>query len=351
MKIGVFCERDNQQAIELRQCINTLAPGSCTQFVFPLDGSPEVAIDETGVYWDGTNVSQLDIAYIHGFSYTYPVVPAPLGNVDWSVWQVGHVLEQQGFSFLLSAFMEMERHGVKLLNPTRVYVKNFTKADLLEDLRQAGFPAPRLVCTNDTDTTKSFIEEVDADKVVWRPATGRATWQLFRDRQREHLISAEKPPILLAEVVEGPLIRSYLIDGQPLLYLERYPPDCIANPGAGMFGTETLERFQALECADVSGELRRLVSHLSLHWGQISFVLRDGRPWIYDVDPDPMFEWLPELFSQTLTEGLASRLLDIDAPASSKPLSDCPQERPTLFLRRMLYSLFELEHKKYSKEP
>ncbi|MGH6634804.1 MAG: hypothetical protein ACRED0_01260, partial [Gammaproteobacteria bacterium] len=72
MKIGIFSKRDSWQASELCQCINKLAPGSCAHFVFPEKGSPAVAIDETGVYWDDTNVTQLDIAYIHGFSYTYP---------------------------------------------------------------------------------------------------------------------------------------------------------------------------------------------------------------------------------------------------------------------------------------
>lgn len=348
MRIGIFCEPYNQQAIELRQCINTLAPGSCEHFVFPSRGSPAVAIDETGVYWDDTNVTQLDIAYIHGFSYTYPVVPAPLGNVDWSVWQVDHVLEQQRFSFLLSAFKEMERHGVKLLNPPRVYVKNYTKTDLLEDLRQAGFPVPRLVCTNDMDTTQSFIQEVDADKVVWRPATGRAAWQLFRDRQREYLVSPDRPPILLAEIIDGPLIRSYLIDQQPLLCLKRYSPICIADPETRVISAETLERFQAIECAGVYAELQRLASHLFLRWGHVSFVLREGRPWIYDVDPDPELEWLPEIFRKTLTEGLASRVLGMDAPAPGNLLTEPPQERSTLFLRRMLYSLFEFEQRKYS---
>ncbi len=344
MKIGIFSERNNQQAAELHQHIKKLAPGSCEHFVFPAMGSPAVAIDQSGVYWDGTNVAQLDIAYIHGFSYTYPVVPIPLGNVDWSVWQVDHVLEQQKFSFLLSAFSEMERNGAKLLNPPKVYLKDYAKADLLENLRQAGFSVPRLVCTNDMETTQGFMQEIDPDKVIWRPTTGRAAWQLFRDRQREYLISPERPPILLAEIIEGPLIRSYLIDQQPLLCLKRYPPTCVIN-------AETLERFQALECAEVYTELQRLASHLSLPWGQISFVLGEGRPWIYDVDPDPVLGCLPELFGKVLMEGLASSLLGKAAQGSRKPLTDTPQERPTLFLRRMLYPLFEFERRKYSKEP
>jgi hypothetical protein len=339
MQIGIFSERYDLQAERLHRHINQLAPDSCRHFTLPKDdGSPAVALDETGVYWDGVNVAELDIAYLHGFSYTYPLAPAPLGHVDWSVWQIDHLLEQQKSSFLLSAFTEMERHGVKLLNPARVYLKNFAKAELLESLRQAGFPVPRMVCTNDMEATHTFIQKVD-DKVVWRPATGRAAWQLFRDRQREHLISTEKPPILLAEIIEGPLIRGYLIHGQPLLCLNRYPPACILH-------AETLESFKAMECTEVYGELRQLAVQLSLHWGQVSFVLKEGRPWIYDVDVDPILGPMPEVFQERLIDGLARGCLGMEQ--ASEPLPDTPQVRRTPFLRRMLFPLFEFEHMKYN---
>ncbi|HUL13463.1 MAG TPA: hypothetical protein VLU73_15020 [Methylococcaceae bacterium] len=341
MKIGIFSERHDPQAERLHHQINQLAPGSCRHFALPKDdGSPAVALDETGVYWDDVNVAELDIAYLHGFSYTYPLAPDALGHIDWSVWQIDHLLEQQKSSFLLSAFTEMERHGVKLLNPAKVYLKNFAKAELLEGLRQAGFPVPRMVCTNDMETTQTFIQEVDG-KVVWRPATGRAAWQLFRDKQREYLISTEKPPILLAEIIEGPLIRSYLIDGEPLLCLNRYPPAYILH-------AETLESFKAIECPEVYGELQRLAAHLSLHWGQISFVLREGCPWIYDVDVDPILGPMPDVFQERLIDGLARACLGIGQ--ASEPLPDTPQARRTLFLRRMLFPLFEFEHMKYSNQ-
>jgi hypothetical protein len=340
MKIGIFSERHDPQANRLHQHINQLAPGSSQHFSIPKDdGVPAVALDETGVYWDDVNVAELDLAYLHGFSYTYPVAPAPLGQVDWSIWQIDHLLEQQKSSFLLSAFTEMERHGVKLLNSSKLHLKNFAKAELLENLRQADFQVPRMVCTNDMETTQAFLQEVDANKVVWRPATGRAAWQLFRDKQREYLISTEKPPVLLAEIIEGPLIRSYLIDGEPLLCLNRYPPACILH-------SETLESFQAMECPEVHGELQRLAAHLSLHWGQASFVLREGRAWVYDVDVDPLFGQMPAIFQERLVDGLARGCLGMEQ--TKEPWPDQPQARPTLFLRRMLFPLFEFEHMKYS---
>lgn len=342
MKIGIFSERHDPQASRLRDHINHLAPGSCQHFVLPKDdGLPAVALDETGVYWDDVNVTELDIAYLHGFSYTYPVAPAPLGQIDWSLWQIDHLLEQQKSSFILSAFTEMERHGVKLLNPPKLHLKNFSKADLLESLRQADFPVPKMVCTNDMEATQAFIQDVNVNRVVWRPATGRAAWQLFRDKQREYLISTERPPVLLAEIIEGPLIRGYLINGSPLLCLNRYPPACILH-------AETLESFRAMDCPEVHGELQRLAAYLSLRWGQVSFVLREGQAWIYDVDVDPIFCQVPNIVQERLVDGLARGCLGMEQKL--EPLPDTPHARPTLFLRRMLFPLFEFEHMKYSNQ-
>jgi len=146
---------------------------------------------------------------------------------------------------------------------------------------------------------------------------------------------------MLAEIIEGPLIRSYLIDGEPLLCLNRYPPAYILH-------AETLESFKAIECPEVYGELQHLATHLSLHWGQVSFVLREGRPWIYDVDVDPILGQIPDVFRERLIDGLARACLGMGQ--ASELLPDTPQARRTLFLRRMLFPLFEFEHMKYSNQ-
>jgi hypothetical protein len=345
MKIGIFSEQHNSQASRLHHHINSLIPNSCQLFTLPKDnGTPKVTLDETGIYWDNINVTKLDIAYLHGFSYTYPVIPASPNNTDWNLWQFDYLLEQQKFSFLLSAFTEMERHGVKLFNSPKIHLKNFAKQELLEDLRHTKFLVPRIICTNDIEATQTFIQDIGTQKIVWRPATGRAAWQLFRDKQREFLIAAEKTPVLLAEIIEGPLIRSFLVNGRSLLDLNRHSPACILH-------AETLESFQVVNSSEFHEELQKLVNHLSLPWGQISFILREGRPWIYDIDPDPILGQLPDLFHKRLIGGLARGILGLETGVFQEPLPESPQTRPTLFLKRMLFPLFELEAMKYNNPP
>lgn len=336
MKIGLFSQPHDSQTSALQDYINSIAPGVCQHFTVPVHGSPPVALDRSGVYWDSVNVAELDLAYVHGFSYANPVIPPSRDNLDWTVWQVDYISEQQKSSFMFSAFEEMERRGVRLFNPPRIHVQNFLKVDLLGELRGAGFQVPKMVCTNDREVVQAFGHDVE--QPIWRPVTGRAAWQAFGDKQRELLVSTRATPILLAEIIDGPLIRSYLIDGQPLL--------CLQNSAPALTPLERLEVFQEFECSEVHGELRRLAEITGLRWGQVLFVLKDDQIWVYDVDADPIFDWLPEVYQRKLGEGLAQRFLGHDI-ATGTEVSDTAHLRPTPFLRRMLRILFELEYRKY----
>lgn len=332
-RIGLFAPHTDAQAERLYAQIEALAPGACRRFALNLEnGSPRVALSEAGVYWDGCDVAQLQCAYIHGFNYSNPILPDPLDDADWTLWQMDYLVKQQTISLIHSAFAEMQRRGVKLFNPPQCHVQNFMKPQLLEKIRQAGFNVPRLVVTNAADSAKTLADEINP--LLWRPATGRAGWQLFGDRQRELLIAPDKPPVLLAEAVAGPLIRAYLFAGKPLFCLQYRVP--AAQP------LERLEVFQAIECPEVYGELQRLTETLALQWGLVLFVLKDGQPWIYDIDPDPLFKMLPELYQQQFAERLARGLLGEDLSGLA-PLTQDPQPRPTLFLRRMLRVLFDIE--------
>jgi hypothetical protein len=279
----------------------------------------------------------LDVAYVHGFSYMNPVVPSPVREKDWSVWQADYLIEQQKFSFLYSLFTELERGGVKLINSPKVHLKNFAKPTFLQGLKRSGFLTPKLLCTNDMESVMKFCSQ--NDRTVWRPTSGRAAWQLFLEKQRQYLIKKNSPPILLAEAADGPLLRGYIFDGEALLILKNSVPD--PNP------PEKLEQFSHMECDEINDELRGLASKTAITWALVHFVLKEGRPCIFDIDVDPILNWLPEFYRKYLTEKLAHRLAGIKYKTILAGEENLPNERPTIFLRRMLQILFEFERSKY----
>ena len=337
IRVGLFSPQGDKQTGLLQRRLDELAPGASRHFTVPEAGAPPVALDSAAIEWDGINVAELERGYIHRFRYANPAIPRALEDADWTLWQTDYITDQQRASFLHSAFAELERRGVRLFNPPSVQVDAFALANLFEVLRQSGFRVPPLICTNDRDAAEAFSEGVGIS--VWRPATGRAPWQRFTPYRRERVMALDKPPILIAGVVEGPLIRGYLFDGKPLLMLKSKAP-AFAPP------LERLEVLIAVECPEVHSELERLAVAIELRWAAVSFVVQNGEPWIFSIDPDPLWAELPGPYRDRVVTGLAKGLAGEEVTALGG-LTEEPQPRETLFLRRMLQPLFELEHRKY----
>jgi hypothetical protein len=337
IRVGLFSSRGDKQTSLLQRRLDELAPGVAYHFTIPEAGTPPVALDSMRVEWDGINAAELEHGYVHGFRYENPAIPRALEDAEWTLWQTDYITDQQRASFLHSAFSELERRGVRLFNSPNAHVHAFALPNLLETLRQNGFRVPPLVCTNDRDAAETFCEQVGV--TVWRPTTGRAPWQRCTPYRRDRVMGLDKPPILIAGVVDGPLIRAYLFNGKPLLLVKAKAP-AFAPP------LERLEVFIATECPEAYEHLERLTKTIGLRWGVVSFVSQDHQPWIYGIDPDPVWTQLPGSFGERVLSGLAKGLLGEDVSALGE-LPDQPQARETLFLRRMLQPLFELEHRKY----
>ena len=349
MNVGVFAWQNNKQARQLHNILNAFIPGSAIQYDLALDQPDQCSMDAAGIEWNRLALSPAvpslaesqSIAFLHGFSYCDPVIPPcdSATDVDWSLWRFDYIASQQKYSFLYSVFSELQRRGVKIVNAPDAQLSVFMKPFLLEQLRQAKFNVPSTLCTNNMGIAKEFC--ASAGRVFWRPATGRAAWQMFLKRQREALISNKKPPVLLAEGVEGPFMAGYYFEGKLLLLLERKSPCLVPE--------ETLESFRIVDQKTAPPELARICGVLKIPWLQVLFVLKDGKAWIYDIDADPLFEGLPAVYSEILSARLAAALLNMDATAMKESLqSKETGQRPTLFLRRMLQILFEFEQSKYA---
>jgi len=314
-----------------------MSESPCELFLMDLGPDSEVILDASGIFWNGRNLTNMDIAYVHGFSYMNPVIPSANTNKDWSSWQQDYLIDQQKDSFLYSVLAELERYGVTLINPPNVHLDNFMKPFLLEKLRRAGFLIPNLLCSNDMQSVKAFCSR--NERTVWRPVSGRAAWQLFLDKQRDHLIRKDSPPVLLAEAVKGPFVRGFLYDDEPLLMLKCHSPD--PTP------PERLERFHHMECFETQDALKRLSTVTGARWALVHFVLTEKGPWIYDIDVDPILDWLPDVYRKDVTAMLAARLVGRKDKGCVTVEKNTPRERPTLFLRQMLRILFEFEKSKY----
>jgi hypothetical protein len=298
------------------------------------------SLGEAGVHWDGHDLNGFDTLFIHGFRYEDPVIPAADPVVDWSLWQAEHVRRQQRYSFLYSLLSRLEAGPATLFNTPSAHLDAFSRHHQLELLEKAGVPVARTLCTNDAEVARDFHHAVTeaGGLAVWRTVTGRSAWQIFRDRQRSHLMGADKPPVLIAPIVPGPVRRAFAVSGTTVLTLESAPPTDE--------GLERLELFQPLAGPLPTTEAAIAGAALTaagLGWGSVLYVAGPDGPVVFDIDADPVITDLPRALSEYLLDHLAARLTGQGAPVTAA--SDV-HARESLFLRRMLRIQFDMEKTK-----
>lgn len=337
MTIAVFAPRDAAFARRLTARVAALSDQPARLFPVDPDGEVPAALNGSELSWGGEPLGQASTVFISGFRYEDPVLPPADDAVDWSFWQCRHVLRQQSYSFCWSFFSRLEATGAALYNPPSALLKLFARSQPLDALRAAGLTTPAVTLTNDPVLAEEAQQRHPA--VVWRPATGRAAWQLFRDKQRRHLVGADKPPVLLAPAQAGMLLRVYVIDGQIALAFTAAPP-----------AREDVERFELTRCVDPAAipgldRLAAAAQVLGLRWAAFTVVSGEQDVTVYDVDADPVVGDLPPSLQGHLAEALACAL-------TGRPLPAAPAEglapRDTLLLRRMLVIQFEMEATKHA---
>jgi hypothetical protein len=338
VRIGVFCPVGDRVAGLVLDQLERLAPNAARRF--DLDGTDPVSIDGDGVSWGAAPLTGLEAAYVRGFRFEDPVTPRPKEQADWSLWQPSYVLDQQRYSFDYSLLCRLEATGAKLYNGVEAHLLAAAKFAQLQRLRQQGVAVPAMLCGNDDGAVGAFCEA--HEKVLWRTGTGRCAWQLFLDKQRRFLVAPSKPPVILAALAAGRLLRAFVFDGRPVLGLETLAPEC-----------ENLEFLEACRWVDVVGDadvLRAAARAAGANWCQILYVSTDDGPVVYDVDPDPVLEELPAAVREYLTAAVAHGLLGrLPELAPTKALREEAFERQSLFLRRMLRILFRMERSKYEE--
>lgn len=335
MKIGIFAHSDNETALSLFEQGKTLT-SECYFYNTKSIKHAEIYLGENEITWDDQELTLLDKAIIFDTAYQDPVMPNQKMRSDWTLWQDGYLHDQQLYSFWFSLFTEMERRGVRVYNAPRQTILDFVKYDLLELLRDKGLKVPGMICTNDPEQAQAFSQAYET--VVWRPVTGKAAWQLFKDKQRLYLVDHNKPPIIIAEVVKGPYQRGFLLDGDVLLNLSFKTPS--------QFPAEVLEQFQCVEYHHLIPVFQAISQQLDIRWAQIFTIHAAGGVYIYDVDMSPVLEQLPAAVHQKLIEMMAVHLNNGDM-TKIEPL-DGEYERSTIFTRRMLDILYEFEQSKYN---
>lgn len=338
MSFVIFSPRDAVFAGLLAERLAELSGAPADHFIIEPRPDAPASVDGAALSWGGVRLDAARGVYVGGFRYEDPVLPPPSLEADWSFWQSRHVLRQQSYSFMWSLLSRVEAAGVRLYNPPSSHLNLFCRQRPLDQLRAAGLAAAATTLTNDP----AVAAEAQArhETTVWRPANGRAAWQVFRDKQRRHLIGADRPPVLLAPAAPGVLTRLYVVNGEIALALSAAPP-----------ARDAVERFEVMLGIDpatlpgAAEAARRAAEVLNLSWTALTALVTDQGLTFYDVDPDPAADDLPPAVQAHLADALACGMTGRAIPA---PPADLRAPRETLLLRRMLAIQFEMEATKHA---
>lgn len=341
MKIGVLAEPSDTCARELASKLGEFSGRPCPVFDLKVQPGTEVCMDRSRIEWAGINLADFDKIVVAGFDFEDPQVPRATPSADWGVWQIDYIVDQQRRSFVTSVLRDLERRGVRLVNSWQALQLGFAKARMLGELQRGGYWVPPWLCSNETAVVRRFCDL--HERVVWRPNAGGAMWQLFTERQLDHLVDPAKPPVLLAAHPEQAFVNAFVCEGEVLLEL-----DC-SRPHIETY--EYMEEVEVREIGSAAGELARAVAHVNAGWAQVTYVMKDGRPCIYEITADPRYGWLPAPFRAYLQTHLARKLLGLPRAGSDDLPAPQRGERDSLFVRRMLVALHELEDTKYPHVP
>ncbi|MGN7612374.1 hypothetical protein ACQZV8_09840 [Magnetococcales bacterium HHB-1] len=342
-KIGIVAGKQGF-AEKLFHAVNHQKPDSAL-LLRPPERDQAFTLHGHEMVWQGHDIIQLETLWLQSLAYENPPIPSAVHQRDWSLWQIDYLTDQQRYSALLSLWLSAERQGVRVINPVAARLRSFMRSALLIRLHHAGFLLPEFIITNDLKESCKF-RQCHNDQVVWRPASGYAAWQLFKQRQERALIDSKQPPILLAEIKSGAIIRIYAFQGKPLLALNMLPPQHTPPQ-------EQLEQFWPV---DLSVHHQSWVEKLFSEeiktdlwggqqptWMQITAVVDQKQLWIYDIETDPQPDDLPATFQELLAQRLSLALHD--QPWSHRSPTTI-QERDSMLLRRMYRILFEYEESK-----
>jgi hypothetical protein len=338
MKIGVLAQSASKESAGLVLAIEKISGCACPVFDISDSSGSTVQLDQTGVVWNGSHLQEFDKLVILGFEYQDPLIPRAVVSADWSIWQIDYVVDQQYYSFISSVLRDLERRGVCMVNKWDSLKYNFSKALLLSRLQESGFLLPQWLCSNEMSVVEKFC--ADEKQVIWRPNNGRAAWQLFLDKQRLYCVDPSKAPVLIASHPGFQLQRAFVCGTEVLMALH------CSSPYAADF--EYMEQVWCCDSTAVAAELAAAVAATGATWAQVLYTEIDGRPCIYDIDTDPKYGWLPLEFRNYLNHRLAEQLLEIPVTTIAPLGSTARVERDSLFVRRMLVTLHELEANKYA---
>ncbi len=205
-------------------------------------------------------------------------------------------------SFLTSAMLTYEAHGVPVVNGPWVNAQHSNKPYQLALLKSAGLRVPDWIATNDPAAVRRFVRKHRA--VVYKPLSGGATVQAVesQDLTADRLSALRYAPVLFQKRIDGISVRSFVVGNKVVASAELHSTEL-----------DYRRKEDAVIATELNAEERRMVvataKACSMHFSGVDFIRGPGKPYLLECNPSPMFAVFEDKTGLKVAEPFARFLL------------------------------------------
>ncbi|MCU7494096.1 MAG: hypothetical protein HF314_07380 [Ignavibacteria bacterium] len=307
----------------------------------PKDPQFTVSISPEEILLCGSRPEKGSVFFLSGVYYRFPFGPALKPSADWTFFQDFHLSQQQQTSQLYSLLyiLSSKKNEYTVINDFSLSLNLTSRHEVLMRLKDAGLSVPELCLTNSLSEARLMFNRLGG--ILWSSPDSMTPVREIGSEKLEELFNAGSLalPHLMYEPKRGSLLRLTFFEDNPLLI------SLISPPERGAF-KEELEKFTHYIPQPVLKNMgKTLFRLLGMSFYEAFGVLDDsGNFWFYDVSFDPNISYMDQA-AQTYTlscllEGMLKKS-GLEKKIPRKPVIQ--GKRKTIFLKRMLVHLFEIQ--------
>lgn len=241
-------------------------------------GAP-ASFDGSSWLFRGEELESCDGFVVRQYPAAHALLAAPETTETAKRWYELGMQQVERSSFALSALMDLEARGKRIVNPVLASSPYDHKPLQLATFHRAGLPIPDTVVTNFPEAARIFDDAVRSDggETIVKPSAGGAEAMLLDDNVRAKLASIAPSPAIFQRRANGRDVRVTVVGGRVV--------SSVAIESSTL-DYRTGEAYQRGDGRYVPVTLPRDVVEMSLHAASLCHHVLSGIDWKHDEKSD-----------------------------------------------------------------